>query len=75
MVTVLVPSVCISLASQANVFISSDDLLSKCRRDLKDNISYYSLFYAGGSTQDLLTEFDQHCVNKCYDIQVVDIMH
>ena len=24
--------------------------------------------------QDLLTEFDQHCVDKCYDFQVVDIM-
>ena len=57
-------SVKISLAGQANILLSLADLLSKCRRQVKDNISYYSLFYAGGSTKDLPTEFDQHCVKK-----------
>lgn len=67
----LVHSIHSSLAGQCNVFISSSDMLSKCRSELVEHFDTYSAFYIG---DDLLGEFDEHANNNAYNLQVVDII-
>ena len=53
------------------MIMSSNQLFTKCKIELEENLEFYTAFYTG---VDIFGEFEEHMNNNTYDLQIVDIM-